>query len=98
MLLEVQVDVVNLIKLFPMGPVGPLDMPVELGGLGWQHEQGDLLGFAFLLELVLELRATVDLDGSDRIRELFSQIMEEVGRLEAGLTRVGPDDIVPADD
>ena len=31
MLLEVQIDVIDLVKLLSMGPVGPLDMPVELG-------------------------------------------------------------------
>jgi hypothetical protein len=96
MLLQVQVHIVDLVKLLSVGPVGPLDMPVELGRLGRKDIQRDLLGLTFLLELVLELRATIDLDGSDRIRELLSQIVEEVSRLEAGLVFIGPDGVVPA--
>lgn len=55
MVLKVQVDVVNLIKLLPVGPIRPLHVPIKLRGLGREDEERDLLGFAFLLELVLEL-------------------------------------------
>jgi len=34
MLLEVQIDVVSLMKLLPAGPIRPLHVPLELGGLG----------------------------------------------------------------
>jgi len=55
MSLEVQIDVINLIKLLPMGPIRPLNVAVELGRPRRKDEERDFLAPASFLELIFEL-------------------------------------------
>ena len=73
------VQVRDLIELLPGRPIGPLDVSVELGATGRVDVERKADLAAGLLELGFELRAPVDLEGPETERELFSQIMEEVG-------------------
>jgi hypothetical protein len=47
----------TLIEFLDMGPMGSLDMAVELGGTGWQHEEPNATPLTLPLRLGLELTA-----------------------------------------
>ncbi len=53
--LQVQVDVVDFIKLLPMRPVRPFHSSIQFGRTTGKLEKADVLAPAGLLKLVLEL-------------------------------------------
>src|SRR3970282_1235170 len=56
----------TVVELFLVGPLGTLDVAVELGGARWKDKEFDAALAAGVLELGHELGAAVDLDRSDR--------------------------------
>jgi len=76
-LLQIEADILHLIKLFPVCSIGPLHTALEFRRTGGNHKQSDLLPLTGLLEVAFELRASVDLDGPDPEGELSFQVVQE---------------------
>lgn len=89
-LFESYPDVFNLIKLFPVGPVCPLHVALQLRASRWNDKEPDPVCPAGLLKVLLELRPAIDLDGPDREGELLFHILQEQGRGEARGMPIGP--------
>ncbi len=85
----------DLVELLGVGPVRPLDAPVELGAPGRQGEQGDVALGTRLLELGHELRAVVDREGPDPERHPGREGVED-GDRRAGAGRGPQLEHVPA--
>jgi len=83
MLLHIQADVFDFIKLYPMGFVSALHIALQLRGSRGDDEEPDPPLPAGLFKVLFELRAAVDLDGSDGEGELSLHIFQEQGRCEA---------------
>jgi len=58
-----------------MSPIRSLHMPIKPWRPWRKEEQLDMTPPALLLELIFKLRAAIDLDGSNLIRKLLSQIL-----------------------
>ena len=63
---QLQISVVALVKLFAVGALRPLHMPVELRRARREDKQGDLTPLALLLKDSRELAASVHLQGLER--------------------------------
>ena len=86
-----------------MGPLGSLDVAVELGGPGWEHEESDASLLAGALEPSLELRSTVLprwKDGVDGEWHMFQEPVQKArrrGRRGAGVAAVPRTERQPTD-
>jgi hypothetical protein len=81
--LDARFDVLDLIKLFPVRPVRPFDVALQLRRARRDDEQADPARLAGLFEVALELRSAVDLDRPDREGELLFHVFQEEGGREA---------------
>jgi hypothetical protein len=98
MVLHAEGDILDLVKLNPMGLVGTLDIALKLWGSRRDNEETDPPDPAGLFEVLLELRATIDLDGPDREGELAFHILEEQSGSEARGVPIGSGDIPAGDE
>jgi hypothetical protein len=96
-ILQAEGDILDLIELLPMGPVRPFHISLELRGSRRGLKELDAPLLAGLLEVLLELRATINLDGPDREGKLALEILQDQGGREAGRPSISAGDI-PARD
>ena len=97
---DVHIAVVELGELFGMGPLGSLDVAVELGGPGWEHEESDASLLAGPLEPSLELRSAVLprwKDGGDGEGHTFQEPVQEACRRDSGVAAVPRTERQPTD-
>jgi len=69
----------DLIELLGVGAIGAFDGAVEFGRTWRQDEEVEAALLAGLFELGGELRAAIDLEGTDRKRHTVLQSVEELG-------------------
>src|SRR5665647_1926560 len=98
MILHSEGDILDLVKLNPMGLVGTLDVALKFWGSRRDDEETDPPDPAGLFEVLLELRATIDLDGPDREGELAFHVLEEQRGGEARGVPIGLGDIPAGDE
>src|SRR3990172_9489583 len=70
----------TVVELLLVGPLGTLDVAVELGSAGRKDEEFDAALAAGVFELGHELGAAVDLDRSDREGYALEDRIQEAGR------------------
>src|SRR3990172_12275785 len=70
----------TVVELLLVGPLGTLDVAVELGRAGRKDEEFDAALAAGVFELGHELGAAVDLDRSDREGHALEDRIQEAGR------------------
>ena len=70
-LFEMDLDVLHLIKLFPMHAVRPFDISLQLGRSRRDYEQADASNLTGLFKVFLKLGSPVDLDRPDERQALF---------------------------
>jgi hypothetical protein len=98
MIFHAEGDILDLVKLDPMGLVGTLDIALKLRGSRRDNEETDPPDPAGLFEVLLELRATIDLDGPDREGELAFHVLQEQSGGEARGVPIGSGDIPAGDE
>ena len=69
----------DLVELLGVGAIGAFDGAVEFGRTWRQDEEVEAALLAGLFELGGELRAAIDLEGTDRKRHTVLQSVEELG-------------------
>jgi hypothetical protein len=79
MFLHLQADILDLVKLLPVGPVRPLHIALQFWSARGDDEEPDPAFPASLLEVLFKLRSAIDLDGADWEGELLFHVLEELG-------------------